>query len=205
MPTMHPVESSNVASIGHDGKDMHVAYKSGGVYVYKDVPVSTFQEARAADSVGGYIHAHVRDKHEVETVSRGAKAPPEDVMGQTMMDRVMQAIAAADEHDLARAVIAAMRDVDSGSPAMLSAGKKSLYSCSSDPELEDARQCWQAMIDVALEEAPLDDLEPMIGRLQTPINRGREDFEHIMEHGTDRQKETILSMLRIIASISAEA
>lgn len=53
---------------------------------------------------------------------------------------------------IARAVLEAIRDVDSGSPAMLLAGKQSLYSCSEDPELDDARQCWQAMIDAALEE-----------------------------------------------------
>lgn len=52
----------------------------------------------------------------------------------------------------ARAVLQAIRDVDSGSPAILVAGKKSLYSCSEDPELEDARKCWQAMIDAALAE-----------------------------------------------------
>jgi hypothetical protein len=54
--------------------------------------------------------------------------------------------------EIARAAIEEMRDVDAGWPHMLAAGKKSLYSCSSDPELEDARQCWQAMIDAALEE-----------------------------------------------------
>lgn len=53
---------------------------------------------------------------------------------------------------IARAVIEAIRECDTGSPAMLAAGKISLYSCSADPELEDARRCWQTMIDVALEE-----------------------------------------------------
>lgn len=52
----------------------------------------------------------------------------------------------------ARAAIEVMRDVDSGSPAILAAGKKSLSSCSEDPELEDARWCWQAMVDTALKE-----------------------------------------------------
>ena len=50
----------------------------------------------------------------------------------------------------ARAAIEAMRDCDAGTPAMLVAGKKALISCSEDPELEDARKCWQAMIDAAL-------------------------------------------------------
>jgi len=51
-----------------------------------------------------------------------------------------------------RAAIEAMRDVDSGSPEILAAGKQSLYSCSEDPELEDARGCWHKMIDAMLAE-----------------------------------------------------
>lgn len=54
--------------------------------------------------------------------------------------------------EMARVAIAAMRDVDSGTPEMLRCGKNALYSCASDPELEDARKCWEAMIDAALEE-----------------------------------------------------
>ena len=34
---------------------------------------------------------------------------------------------------------------------MLLAGKKSLYSCSEDPEIEDARACFLAMVRKALE------------------------------------------------------
>ena len=34
---------------------------------------------------------------------------------------------------------------------MLLAGKKSLYSCSADPEIEDARACFLAMASKALE------------------------------------------------------
>lgn len=88
----------------------------------------------------------------------------------TMLDRVAEAICQADEqnggppwgyvqtigkhavngyYDRARAAITAMRDVDSGSSAMLAAGKAALYSCASDPEVEDARSCWEAMIDEA--------------------------------------------------------
>lgn len=54
----------------------------------------------------------------------------------------------------ARAAIKEMRNVDEGSPAVLKAGMQSLYSCSSDPELDDARGCWQSMIDAALTDAP---------------------------------------------------
>lgn len=41
------------------------------------------------------------------------------------------------------------RNCDVGSPAMLVAGKNALYGCSEDPELEDARKCWNAMIAAA--------------------------------------------------------
>jgi hypothetical protein len=36
---------------------------------------------------------------------------------------------------------------------MLLAGKKSLYSCSEDPEIEDARACFLAMVRKALEDS----------------------------------------------------
>ena len=32
---------------------------------------------------------------------------------------------------------------------MLLAGKKSLFSCSEDPQFEDARSCFEAMVDAA--------------------------------------------------------
>lgn len=54
--------------------------------------------------------------------------------------------------DTARAVLEAIKDVDAGTPAMIAAGKSSLYSCLEDPELDDARKCFHAMIDAALEE-----------------------------------------------------
>ena len=50
----------------------------------------------------------------------------------------------------ARAAIEAMRDCDAGNARMLLAGKRALLSCSDDPEFDDARGCWHAMIDAAL-------------------------------------------------------
>lgn len=49
-----------------------------------------------------------------------------------------------------RAVLRALRNIDLGGPGALVAGKQSLFSCSEDPELSDARKCWQAMIDELL-------------------------------------------------------
>lgn len=56
--------------------------------------------------------------------------------------------------EIARAAMATMRDCDVGSARVLLAGKHALFSCSEDPELEDARGCWQAMIDAALSPQP---------------------------------------------------
>lgn len=75
-----------------------------------------------------------------------------------MVERVAAAMEArsatdpVDIEDIARAAIEAMRDApdEHSTPAILVAGKKALYSCSSDPELDDARGCWRAMIDEAL-------------------------------------------------------
>lgn len=50
---------------------------------------------------------------------------------------------------VARAVLMAFRDAED--LAALIAGKKSLYSCSEDPDLADARKCLHAMIDAVLE------------------------------------------------------
>lgn len=57
---------------------------------------------------------------------------------------------------LARSVLMAVRNLDAegvGSTGLnaLVKGRESLYSCSEDPELDDARQCFTAMIDAILE------------------------------------------------------
>lgn len=56
-----------------------------------------------------------------------------------------------------RAALQAIRDLDGGDIndgglAALVAGKQALYSCSADPELQDARGCFHAMIDAILAE-----------------------------------------------------
>jgi hypothetical protein len=61
--TMHPVESSSVESIGHDGAHLHVKFKNGHTYQFHDVPPETFEAARTAESIGRFINAHVKGKH----------------------------------------------------------------------------------------------------------------------------------------------
>lgn len=63
IPQMQPVESSNIAAVGHDGKDLHVRFKSGGLYRYADVPASVHQQMLAAPSKTNFLRATVIGKH----------------------------------------------------------------------------------------------------------------------------------------------
>ena len=87
-------------------------------------------------------------------------------MLEKMADRIAEAFAAqgggyaadTDWAEIARAALQAIRDLDSGDIndgglAALVAGKRALYSCSADPELQDARGCFHAMIDAMLNDA----------------------------------------------------
>ena len=59
------VQSSNVAEVGYDPNTMtlEVAFHSGGVYQYFDVPEIVFQEMLRADSVGKFLHAQVKNSY----------------------------------------------------------------------------------------------------------------------------------------------
>jgi hypothetical protein len=54
--TMIPVESSNIAAVGHDPKtnELHVYFKSGTQYVHSDVPRALYQNMLQAPSKGKY-------------------------------------------------------------------------------------------------------------------------------------------------------
>lgn len=69
----------------------------------------------------------------------------------------------------AEAMLRAIRNAEH--LAALVAGKDALYSCSADPELEDARACWHAMIDAALPSPPV----------EIPVSAGREMVEGKLE------------------------
>lgn len=66
MPDLTPVTSSNIAAIGYDpeAREMHVQFKSGGIWIYADVPPEAHEEFASAESVGKHFHAHVRSKFE---------------------------------------------------------------------------------------------------------------------------------------------
>ena len=56
-PSMTRVTSSNVLEIGYDagGGELHVRFRSGGYYVYFDVPAVLFQEFLPSESKGRFV------------------------------------------------------------------------------------------------------------------------------------------------------
>jgi hypothetical protein len=61
MPDMTSVSSSHVHSVGYDSEnsELHVKFKSGGTYVYKDVPQSEYDGLVNADSTGKYLQSNI--------------------------------------------------------------------------------------------------------------------------------------------------
>lgn len=58
---MHPVDSTNIESIGYDENvgTLTILFKSGYMYEYYDVPQYVFDELYHAESKGKYAHAHI--------------------------------------------------------------------------------------------------------------------------------------------------
>lgn len=50
--------SSNIASAAYDEatKELHVRFRNGGTYAYKDVPGGSLEGLVHADSAGKYLH-----------------------------------------------------------------------------------------------------------------------------------------------------
>jgi hypothetical protein len=59
---MVPVESSTVKAIGHHAEHrvLRVAFKSGFTYDYAKVSREKYDTLRAADSIGGHLHEHIK-------------------------------------------------------------------------------------------------------------------------------------------------
>ena len=65
---MKQVHSTHVHAIGYDAasQELHVEYKQGGKYVYKDVPPEKARMVMGGASIGKALHAHVRGQHDHE-------------------------------------------------------------------------------------------------------------------------------------------
>ena len=65
---MIQVESSNIDSIGRDEATgvMRIQFQNGGLYAFKGVPISTFNEFLGAESKGKYFASQIKGKYESE-------------------------------------------------------------------------------------------------------------------------------------------
>lgn len=68
IPALQPVESSNIEAIGHEGDQLFVRFKGGGLYAYSGVPARIGVEMAGAKSPGSYFHANVRSRFAGERV-----------------------------------------------------------------------------------------------------------------------------------------
>lgn len=65
-----PLESTKIAKVKfdqnpHDARgDLHVEFKSGHVYTYKDVPMHKVEKLVHSSSSGSYFHNFIRDEHD---------------------------------------------------------------------------------------------------------------------------------------------
>ena len=59
-----PVDSTNLASVGHDAdtKTLEVEFHGGRVYQYEDVLESAYHALMSADSKGSHFQRHIRDR-----------------------------------------------------------------------------------------------------------------------------------------------
>jgi hypothetical protein len=71
MPTIHgiemlPVDSSQIAAIGHDtaGNTLAIQFKGrngpGSVYHYQNVDAAAFEQFAAAESIGSHFYKHIK-------------------------------------------------------------------------------------------------------------------------------------------------
>lgn len=66
---MEPVQSSNIAEMGHDADASHLYIRfksSGAVWKYHDVSPAIYAEMKAQRSVGGYLQQFVKPNHRNE-------------------------------------------------------------------------------------------------------------------------------------------
>lgn len=69
---MIPVSSSNIASIGYVGDTvgtLYVAFRSGHLYSYANVPRTVYEGLMNAPSHGKYFHAFIKDRYAYQKIS----------------------------------------------------------------------------------------------------------------------------------------
>jgi KTSC domain len=69
-PDMQWVDSSNVEALGYDSEamDLYVQFKSGSsLYIYENVPESTFHDLMSAPSKGSYLNREIKPNYHFRT------------------------------------------------------------------------------------------------------------------------------------------
>lgn len=66
------VNSEMVHALGYDNEtqELEVIFMSGGIYRYRNVPRSVFEEMMQAPSVGHYMHTNIMPSYSYFEVSR---------------------------------------------------------------------------------------------------------------------------------------
>jgi hypothetical protein len=66
-----PVQSSDLNSVGYDneGHILEIAYNSGGIYQYQNVPEEVYSQLLSAPSKGKYFHAFIKNKYPYRRVA----------------------------------------------------------------------------------------------------------------------------------------
>jgi len=65
------IRSTNLASVGYDSisRVLEIAFHSGGVYQYSNVPESIYQGLLSASSKGTYFNSHIKDRYTCHQIS----------------------------------------------------------------------------------------------------------------------------------------
>ena len=61
------VKSSNIISIGHDGTNLYVNYKSG-TYKYENVDKSVYESLISSESKGKFMNENIKGKYNYSRV-----------------------------------------------------------------------------------------------------------------------------------------
>lgn len=61
----HPVSSSMLDAVAHDGNTLYARYKGGKVYSHPNVPETKFQALLKSPSKGQFFNTHIKPHHPV--------------------------------------------------------------------------------------------------------------------------------------------
>lgn len=73
-PTMIPCKSSQIKAHGHDPvtNTLVIHFHNGGEYHYAGVSAEKYADLARAESVGSYLHAHVKGTHDYKKIEKKA-------------------------------------------------------------------------------------------------------------------------------------